>query len=110
MDEADALDALARTLTKLGNNPYDITLHAEHIRAAGATGMQDQVEAALEMFTSYWAAGDYVWIPLLEAKTSSETLESLEELQTIHDLFERAEQDYLCMFLLVSNRIQLMVL
>ncbi|THH27765.1 hypothetical protein EUX98_g6425 [Antrodiella citrinella] len=95
MDEADALDALAHALTNLGNNPYDIALHAEHIRAASATGMQDQVEAALEMFTSYWAASDYAWVPLLEAKTSSETLESLEELQTIHDLFERAEQDYL---------------
>ena len=99
MDEADALDALANALTELGNNPYDIALHAQHVRAAQATGMQDQVEAALEMLTSYWAAGEYAWMPLLTAKLGSEELESIEQLQEIQSLFEKAERDYLCTLL-----------
>lgn len=97
MDEAEALDALANALTNLGDNPFDLTLHAEHIRIAQATGMQDQVEAALEMLTSYWAAGDYAWIPLVTSRAASEELEGLEQLQEIQSLFEKAERDYLCM-------------
>lgn len=97
MDEAAALDALANALTSLGNNPYDLSLHAEHIRVAQATGMQDQVEAALEMLTSYWAAGDYAWMPLVTSRVASEELEDLEQLREIQSLFEKAERDYLCM-------------
>lgn len=58
MDEADALEALANAVTALTNNPYDITLHAQHVRLARETGMDDQLEAALDMVTTFWAAGD----------------------------------------------------
>lgn len=96
MDEADSLEALSGVLERLTENPYDISLHAEHIRIARATNLDDQVESALEMMTAFWAAGESVWLPLLERKTSTGDLESPEDLQAILDLYARAEQDYLC--------------
>ena len=96
MNEADSLEALSGVLERLTENPYDISLHAEHIRIARATGMDDQVDSALEMMTAFWAAGDYAWLPLIERKIAGSNLESPEDLQGILDLFSRAEQDYLC--------------
>ena len=96
MNEADSLEALSGVLERLTENPYDISLHAEHIRIARATGMDDQVDSALEMMTAFWAAGDYAWLPLIEHKIAGSNLESPEDLQGILDLFSRAEQDYLC--------------
>ncbi|CAL1712564.1 unnamed protein product [Somion occarium] len=95
MDEANALDALSSILTKLTENPYEIANHAEHVRVAQATGLQDQVEAALEMVTGFWAAGDYVWLPLIEKKLKEADLDSAEGLLDVLGLFERAEADYL---------------
>lgn len=97
MEEADALEALSTILTRLTENPYDLSLHAEHVRLARETGMQDQVESALEMVTAFWAAGDHIWQPLLEHKVKSGSLESAEHLQEIMGMYERAEADYLCM-------------
>ena len=96
MNEADSLEALSGVLERLTENPYDISLHAEHIRIARATGMDDQVDSALEMMTAFWAAGDYGWLPLIEHKIAGSNLESPEDLQGVLDLFSRAEQDYLC--------------
>ena len=96
MNEADSLEALSGVLERLTENPYDISLHAEHFRIARATGMDDQVDSALEMMTAFWAAGDYAWFPLIEHKIAGSNLESPEDLQAILDLFSRAEQDYLC--------------
>ena len=92
----DSLDALSSVLTKLTENPYDIAVHAEHARVAQETSLEDQVEQALEMYTGFWAAGDYAWLPLIEHKIAGSNLESPEDLQGILDLFSRAEQDYLC--------------
>ncbi len=96
MNEADALEALSSVLERLTDNPYDIALHAEHIRIARATGMEDQVESALEMMTAFWAAGEDVWLPLVQHKIAASNLDSPEDLRAILDLFTRAERDYLC--------------
>ncbi|KAI0700046.1 RNA-binding protein Prp24 [Cerioporus squamosus] len=95
MNEADALEALSNILERLTDNPYDIALHAEHIRIARATGMDDQVESALEMMTAFWAAGEDVWLPLVQHKLSASNLDSPEDLRAILDIFARAERDYL---------------
>ncbi|KAI0712607.1 RNA-binding protein Prp24 [Earliella scabrosa] len=95
MNEADALEALSGILERITENPYDIGLHAEHIRIARATGMDDQVESALDMMTAFWAAGEDVWLPLLQRKIATTNLDVREDLQSILDLFARAEQDYL---------------
>lgn len=96
MDEADALEALSHILERITEDPYNISLHVDNVRIARDTGMEDQVESALDMVTAFWAAGDYVWLPLIESKISSSNMESRVDLQTISDLFEKAEQDYVC--------------
>ncbi|KAI0726224.1 RNA-binding protein Prp24 [Fomitopsis betulina] len=100
MDESAALEALANILNRLADDPYDITLHIEHVRIAQQTGMDDQVDSALEMAITFWTVGDYVWGLLLERKLQGSDLESPEALQAILDLFNRAEQDYLSIPLL----------
>ncbi|OCH91935.1 RNA-binding protein Prp24 [Obba rivulosa] len=100
MEEADALEALGNVLERLTENPYDISLHAEHIRIANATGLDEQAESALDMFTAFWAAGDEIWLPLIDRKLKSANLESEEGLNAVLGLFERAEQDYLSIPLL----------
>ena len=97
MDEADALEALANTLTLLTDDAYNIALHAQHVRLARASGMDEQQEVALEMVTSFWAVGDYVWIPLIDLRARSVGVDSPDSVQTVLELFERAEEDYLCM-------------
>ena len=96
MDEADSLEALANTLTLLTDNPYDISLHSQHVRLAREAGMEDQLEAAFDMITTFWAAGDYVWLPLLDLKIKTADLDTAEGLKSVLELFERAEGDYLC--------------
>ncbi|KAI0357377.1 RNA-binding protein Prp24 [Trametes cingulata] len=95
MNEADSLEALSGILERLTENPYDISLHAEHIRIAQSTHMDDQVDSALEMMTAFWAAGEEVWLPLIQRKLEQSNLESPEDLRAILDVFSRAEQDYL---------------
>lgn len=95
MEEADLLEALSDVLERLTINPYDLSLHAEHIRIAQATGMQDQLESALDMMTAYWAVGDQIWLLLIQPNLAS-VPETVEELKSLLTLFQRAEEDYLC--------------
>ncbi|KAI0366626.1 RNA-binding protein Prp24 [Pilatotrama ljubarskyi] len=95
MNEADTLEALSGILERLTENPYDISLHAEHIRIARSTGIDDQVESALEMMTAFWAAGEEVWLPLIQRKLEQSNLQYPQDLRAVLDLFNRAEQDYL---------------
>ncbi|KAI0755299.1 RNA-binding protein Prp24 [Daedaleopsis nitida] len=103
MKEEDALEAISGILERLLDNPYDMSLHAEHIRIARTTGMDDQVESALDMLTSFWAAGEDVWLPRIQLKIATANLEASEDLQGIHDLFTRAEQDYLSLPILQKH-------
>ncbi|KAI0916773.1 hypothetical protein AcW1_007863 [Taiwanofungus camphoratus] len=100
MDEADALEALSNVLNRLTENPYDIALHAENVRLAYSTGMEDQIDSALDMVTAFWMAGDEVWMPIIDRKQSTSNLESAQDLKAILNLYERAEQDYLSIPLL----------
>ncbi|KAI0669180.1 RNA-binding protein Prp24 [Trametes maxima] len=103
MNEADSLEALSGILERLTENPYDISLHAEHIRIARSTGLDDQVDSALEMMTAFWAAGEQVWLPLIRRKLDASNPESFEDLQAVLDLFRRAEQDYLSITILQKH-------
>ncbi|KAI8978842.1 RNA-binding protein Prp24 [Trametes punicea] len=94
-NEADSLEALSGILERLTENPYDISLHAEHIRIARSTGMEDQIESAFEMMTAFWAAGEAIWMPLIQRKLDMSNLESPGDLRAILEIFARAEQDYL---------------
>jgi hypothetical protein len=99
MDESESLDALSNLLSQLAENPYDISLHAEHIRLVQShEGLQTQVVPALEMFSNYFAAGEDIWMPLLDASQSNLDLNSAskETLVEVLQLYERAEHDYIC--------------
>ncbi|KII83027.1 hypothetical protein PLICRDRAFT_180796 [Plicaturopsis crispa FD-325 SS-3] len=90
MDDASNLEALANMLTELSQNPYDISLHAEHIRLSKLANDDVQLQSALELATNYLAAIDDVWIPLIEAKQRV-----VEDATELLGLYEKAESDYL---------------
>jgi hypothetical protein len=99
MDESQSLDALSNLLSQLAENPYDISLHAQHIRLVqSGQGLQTQVVPALEMFSTYFATGEDVWMPLLDASQSNLDLSSAtkETLVEMLQLYDRAEHDYIC--------------
>ena len=96
MDETEALEALSNLLTDLAAHPYDLSLHVQHVNLATSTGLEEQVQAAREMLTNYWAAGDEIWLPLIENKEKSVDLDTDEGLQDVLELYEQAENDYLC--------------
>lgn len=96
VNASDGLDALANLLTELSVNSFDIHLHVQHINLARALDMDAQVLVAQEMAASYLAVGDDVWVPLIEAKTSSANLKNLADVLEVLELYARAEADYLC--------------
>jgi hypothetical protein len=95
-DATKGLDALANLLTELSVSPFDINHHVQHINLARSLDMEEQVSAAQEMAANYLAVGDDVWLPLIEAKTSSSNLENPAEVLEVLELYARAEADYLC--------------
>jgi squamous cell carcinoma antigen recognized by T-cells 3 len=102
MDESQSLDALANLLTELAEKPYDTTLHAQHIRLAQSTdGLESQVHAAREMYTNCLAAEEDIWVPLLNEKETSVSLNTKEGLEELLALYSRAESDYLCAYSVV---------
>jgi hypothetical protein len=98
MDEAESLEALSNILTSISENPYDFALHVQHINVAETLGeeQQDQALSAREMMTGFWAAGEEVWYPLINAKKASVDMETEEGVAEVLDLYEKAEDDYLC--------------
>ncbi|KAI0308590.1 hypothetical protein OF83DRAFT_1073257 [Amylostereum chailletii] len=96
MDEAQTLEALSDVLTALSENVYDISLHAQHINLAQAAGIEEQAQTAREMMTTYWAAGDEVWMPLIDAKLKAVDVDSISDAEQVRKLFDKAEGDYLC--------------
>ncbi|RDB17959.1 hypothetical protein Hypma_000943 [Hypsizygus marmoreus] len=96
MNEEQSLDALAKVLTDLSERPFDITLHAQHIRLAQSLeGMEAEQQLALEMLPQYLAAGEDVWLALIKAKEASVDLETAEGVEELLSLYSRAEEDYL---------------
>jgi hypothetical protein len=99
MDETESLDALANILTAVAERPYDISLHAQHVNLAQSLeGMETEAQSAMEMMTQLVAAGDDVWIPLLNSKEQSVDLETEGGVQELLELYSRAEGDYLCAY------------
>lgn len=97
MDESIALDALADTLTRLSTNSYSVDLHVQHIRLAKSMEDKDQILVALEMATNYIATPDDVWLPLIDAKTAANDINTPEGALEVLGIYSKAEQDYMCM-------------
>lgn len=99
MDETESLDALANILTAVAERPYDISLHAQHVKLAQSLeGMESEAQSAMEMMTQLVAAGDDVWVPLLNSKEQSVDLETESGVQELLELYSSAEGDYLCAY------------
>jgi hypothetical protein len=96
MDEEQALEALSNIISTLTETPFDLSLHAQHIQLAITTGMDDQVHAARETLTVYYACGDDVWLPLIEHRKSSVDVDTMDGVLSVLSVYKRAEDDYLC--------------
>ena len=98
MDEAESLEALSNILTSISETPYDFALHVQHINVAETLGegQQEQALSAREMMTGFWAAGEEVWFPLIHAKKASVDLDTEEGVTEALEMYEKAEDDYLC--------------
>lgn len=97
MDEADSLETFSNVLSEVAENPYDVNVHAQHIRVAQSLeGMESEVISAREMMTQFLAVGDDVWLPLLATKQSAVDLDTAEGVEELLALYARAENDYLC--------------
>jgi squamous cell carcinoma antigen recognized by T-cells 3 len=91
------LDALAKVLSELSERPHDIALHARHIQLAKSLEVEPtEVQSALEMSTQFLAAGEDVWLALIEAKEASVDMGTVEGVEELLALYSRAEADYLC--------------
>ncbi|KAJ3814647.1 hypothetical protein F5876DRAFT_86271 [Lentinula aff. lateritia] len=98
MDESSSLDALAGLLEQLADNPRDFSVHIQYIRLAKSLGgleAETALVSALEMFTNCFAAGDEVWLELLDIKERSVNLDTVNGIEEILALYQRAEADYL---------------
>ncbi|KAH9980057.1 hypothetical protein BGW80DRAFT_1454599 [Lactifluus volemus] len=62
--------------------------------------MDDYVHAARETFTNYYACGDDVWLPLIQDKKATVDINSVEDVLSVLQTYERAEEDYLSIPLL----------
>ena len=96
MDEEQALEALSNVISALSDTPFNLSLHEQHIQLALATGMDDQIRAARDTLTAYYACGDDVWLPLIEDKKSAADLETVDGALSVLTTYKRAEDDYLC--------------
>ncbi|KAJ6619546.1 hypothetical protein B0H10DRAFT_2367855 [Mycena sp. CBHHK59/15] len=92
----DSLDALSNVLSELEDKPYDLTLHATHIRLTQSLeGLQEDALSAMEMLTSFYAAGEEIWLALIKAKETTLDFNTANGVEELLALYKRAEADYL---------------
>lgn len=100
MDESHLLEALENILNDVSKNPYDPSIHARHIRLTQSLeGMESETTSAMEMMTQFLAAGEEVWLPLINAKMQELDLDTEEGVLELLALYRRAESDYMCALL-----------
>ena len=100
MDDSHSLDALANILNDVAEKPYDVPTHARHIRLTQSLeGMESEINSAMEMMTQFLAAGEEIWLPLINAKMQEVDLDTEEGVVELLALYTRAESDYMCALL-----------
>ncbi|KAJ7600967.1 hypothetical protein C8J56DRAFT_813965 [Mycena floridula] len=98
------MEALANILSELADKPYDFSLHLKNVQAASQ--LQDdgaELQAAQEMMSNFYAVGDEIWLPLIEAKKVTVDLNTVNGIGELLGLYERAENDYLSIPILKSH-------
>lgn len=103
--ESKSLDALSNILDSLSQNPFDISLHVQHINLAQTLESSDptHLHAAREMLVAQFPATDDVWMLLIKSKEESVDLNDAEGILDLVELYSKAEADYLCELLLVRH-------
>jgi hypothetical protein len=99
MNEPGPLDSLANLLNDIAESPYDFSLHVQHIRLVKSDpSLESQIIPACEMFTSCFAAGDEIWMPIIDAKQAEINFDSSskEQFEDLLRTYDSAERDYLC--------------
>ncbi|KAJ7644334.1 hypothetical protein FB45DRAFT_897551 [Roridomyces roridus] len=92
----DSLNALGSALSALEGQPLDVSLHATHIRLAKSLeGMPEEALSAMDMMTSFLAAGEDIWLALIQAKQEEVNLDTANGVEELLALYKRAEDDYL---------------
>ena len=100
MDDSHSLDALDNVLNDVAEKPYDASTHARHIQLTQSLeGMESEITSAMEMMTQFLAAGEEVWLPLINAKMQEVDLDTEEGVAELLALYARAESDYMCALL-----------
>jgi squamous cell carcinoma antigen recognized by T-cells 3 len=98
MDENEALQQLEGILNELSESMSDIHVHARHIHLVDSQeALQFQAISAREMLAESLAAPESVWIPILDKRTQSVDMSTPAGVEDLLSLYERAEEDYLCM-------------
>lgn len=101
MNDSHSLDALANILNDVAEKPYDAPTHARHIRLTQSSeGMESEIISAMEMMTQFLAAGEEVWLPLINAMMQELDLDTEEGVVKLLALYTRAESDYMCALLI----------
>ncbi|KZP31530.1 hypothetical protein FIBSPDRAFT_776202 [Athelia psychrophila] len=103
--ESKSLDALSNILDSLSQNPFDISLHVQHINLAQTLESSDptHLHAAREMLVAQFPATDDVWMLLIKSKEESVDLNDAEGILDLMELYSKAEADYLSLPILIKH-------
>ncbi|EJT99026.1 hypothetical protein DACRYDRAFT_24111 [Dacryopinax primogenitus] len=95
-NDADAFVALSNLLDSITATPMNRSLHIQHLALCKSTPvLAAQLGTARDMYTSLLAVPESVWLPILDERTQETSIEELEAVNAMHELFVKAETDYL---------------
>ena len=92
----ESLEAVDNILSKISATPLDLSLHLRHIELAKALEDLEFQLTAFQTLTQFLAVGDEIWLPYVDAKAKYLDLDTVEGVEELLQLYERAEEDYLC--------------
>lgn len=92
----ESLEALDNILSEISAKPLHLSLHLRHIELAKTLEDLDFQITAFQTLTQFLAVGDEIWLPYIEAKEKTLDLDTAEGVEELLQLYERAEEDYLC--------------
>ncbi|KZV80119.1 hypothetical protein EXIGLDRAFT_845875 [Exidia glandulosa HHB12029] len=98
----NTLSQLSSLMEQITQKQGSIALHAQNIQLAVNAGLDDEANGARELMTMFVATPADVWLPFLAAK-ENELADTMDGVKEIHELYQRAEQDYLSIPLLIKH-------
>ncbi|EGD72920.1 hypothetical protein PTSG_04652 [Salpingoeca rosetta] len=93
-EEQDVDARIADLETKLFHNVYQYELHLEYIQCLKAKGNFMKLRHARERFSKHFPLSEDLWMRWIKDEECIDT--SVQQLQYLKELFDRAHLDYLC--------------